>query len=176
MAARQIATAHELTTSESMSLLARNGVGRLAYSLHDRVDIVPINYVVDGVWIYGRTGLGAKLTSLAHHRWCALETDEVRGPMDWESVVVKGSFHLLDPEVASDEAYEHALRLARELLPQALTADDPHPDRTLLFRIHIDTITGRSMRAAPDTSRVRHRSAADASASRAIAVARGTET
>ena len=81
-----------LKSDEAQALLARNSVGRIAFSHRDRVDIEPIHYVYAAPWIYGRTSQGAKLLTLAHNQWCAFETDEVHGMFDWESVVVKGPF------------------------------------------------------------------------------------
>jgi len=82
----------ELDRGEIEEILARNNVGRLAFSLHDRVDIEPINYVFDSGWIYGRTSHGTKLSTIAHHRWVAFEVDEVHGIFQWSSVVIKGAF------------------------------------------------------------------------------------
>ncbi|MEY2457594.1 MAG: hypothetical protein QOK06_2706, partial [Acidimicrobiaceae bacterium] len=36
-----------LRGDESQALLARNRVGRIAYSFHDRVDIEPVHYVYE---------------------------------------------------------------------------------------------------------------------------------
>ena len=135
-----------LSEDEARSLLVRNHVGRIAYSFHDRVDIEPIHYAVDGDWIYARTSIGAKLATLAHHPWCAFEADEVRGTFDWESVVVKGPFQLLDPQRGSPDAYAHGLALLRQIIPETLSAEDPAPHRTVLFRVHISEITGRAAR------------------------------
>src|SRR5687767_1437716 len=82
----------ELKGDEAQALLLRNNVGRIAFALHDRVDMAPIHYVYEAPWICGRTSTGAKVLTLAHNQWCAFETDEVRGLFDWESVVVKGAF------------------------------------------------------------------------------------
>lgn len=135
-----------LTEAEARAVLARHHVGRIAYSFRDHVDIEPIHYVVDGSWIYGRTSIGTKLATLAHHPWCAFEVDEVRDTFDWESVVVKGTFHLLDPQAGSPESYGRAVALLRQLVPGTLTADDPTPHRRVLFGIYTDEITGRAAR------------------------------
>lgn len=141
----------EMGDAEARALLASHHVGRLAYTFHDRVDIEPIHYAMEGHWLYGRTSIGSKLSTLAHNRWCAFEIDEVRGPFDWKSVVVKGAFELLDPEtIGSSDDYDRAVKLARELLPEAFTADDPARHRTTLFRIHINELSGRAA-LAPET-------------------------
>lgn len=137
----------ELTEHASRTLLSSNHVGRIAYALHDRVDIQPVSYVYDGGWIFGRTRVGTKLEKLAHNPWCAFEVDEVRGPFDWDSVVAHGSFHLLDPESGSTDVYERALRRLRDLIPGTFDVDDPAPERTILFGVWVQELTGRSARS-----------------------------
>jgi nitroimidazol reductase NimA-like FMN-containing flavoprotein (pyridoxamine 5'-phosphate oxidase superfamily) len=134
-------------------ILARNHLGRMAYSFGNRVDIAPLHYVYHDGWIYGRTSLGSKLVALRHSRWVAFEVDEVRGPFEWESVVVHGAFYILEEEGSDLElaARREALALLRDLTPAALTDDDPAPHRTVLFRIYVDEVTGRA--ATPRSSR-----------------------
>jgi nitroimidazol reductase NimA-like FMN-containing flavoprotein (pyridoxamine 5'-phosphate oxidase superfamily) len=134
----------ELTREECEALLERNHVGRIAFSYHDHVDIEPIHYVYADEWIYGRTGDGTKLRTLAHNRWLAFETDEVTALFDWKSVVVKGSLYLLEAGGAKHDEYAHAVETLRRFNPQVLTADDPAPARTVVFRIHADAMTGRA--------------------------------
>jgi nitroimidazol reductase NimA-like FMN-containing flavoprotein (pyridoxamine 5'-phosphate oxidase superfamily) len=127
---------------EAEALLVRNHVGRIAYSFHDRVDIEPIHYVYEAPWIFGRTSDGAKLLTLAHNQWCAFETDEVRGPFDWESVVVKGPFSPRKSRFATWN-YDQAVAALRRMLPSTLTDDDPTPHRNIVFGVHASEITGR---------------------------------
>jgi nitroimidazol reductase NimA-like FMN-containing flavoprotein (pyridoxamine 5'-phosphate oxidase superfamily) len=136
-------TIRALDDEQSRALLARHHVGRLAFAFHDHVDIEPVHYVLDGTWIFGRTSAGTKLSALAHHPWCAFEIDEVNGIFDWTSVVVKGSFHLLDQTTGSLDTYERALELLRELIPETLLPGDPAPQRMFLFGIYAQEITGR---------------------------------
>jgi nitroimidazol reductase NimA-like FMN-containing flavoprotein (pyridoxamine 5'-phosphate oxidase superfamily) len=136
----------DLTRDESQLLLASQHVGRLAFTLHDHVDIEPISYVSDGEWIFGRTSTGAKLSSLLHHPWCAFETDEVRDHFDWSSVVVKGTFYLLDPLIGSSDTYRRAEKLLGALVPGTFSAQDPAPHRDIVFGIFIREINGRAAR------------------------------
>jgi nitroimidazol reductase NimA-like FMN-containing flavoprotein (pyridoxamine 5'-phosphate oxidase superfamily) len=146
---RSLPQFRELSAEESRGILQRNNVGRVAYAFHDRVDIQPIHYVFDDAWIYGRTSRGNKFATLAHNPWAAFEVDEARGLFDWDSVVVKGHLELLDPELASQDAYDRGLTLMRGILPDTFTDLDPAPHRSILFRIHASEITGRSARPAP---------------------------
>ena len=140
-------TFSELPRHDCETLLRRNHVGRLAFSFHDRVDIEPIGYVSDGDWLYGRTSVGTKLSTLLHHPWCAVEMDEVSGLFDWTSVVVKGTFHLLDPETGSTDRYQRAERLLRKLVPGTFQANDPTPQRGIVFGVHASEVSGRSARS-----------------------------
>jgi nitroimidazol reductase NimA-like FMN-containing flavoprotein (pyridoxamine 5'-phosphate oxidase superfamily) len=136
----------ELTREECDALLARNHVGRIAFSYHDHVDIEPIHFVYEDGWLYGRTGDGTKLRTLAHNRWLAVETDEISAMFDWKSVVIKGALYIL--ESTGSDMYDHAVGVLRKLLPDTLGANDPLPDRTVVFRIHADQVTGRAASTA----------------------------
>jgi uncharacterized protein len=140
----------ELSEHAARALLARNHVGRLAFTYRDRVDIQPIHYVYDREWLVGRTCVGSKLVKLAHHPWCAFEVDEVHGPFHWDSVVIHGSFTMLDPKLGSSDHYKRALDLLRRFIPGTMSEGDPVPERTILFAIHIDDLRGRSARPADD--------------------------
>jgi nitroimidazol reductase NimA-like FMN-containing flavoprotein (pyridoxamine 5'-phosphate oxidase superfamily) len=135
-----------LTPSECRYLLARHSFGRLAYTFHDRVDVVPISYVYVGGALVFRTAPGSKLEILAHHRWAALEIDEVEGPSEWRSVVVHGSVYVLDEEGSPAEAraYRSAVRALTQWNPTTLAAGDPTPFRTVVAKLHIDRMTGRA--------------------------------
>ena len=136
---------HPLDQADMEALLARNHVGRLAYSFHDEVDIEPLHYVyADGV-LYARTSPGHKLQTLAHHRWVAFEVDEIEGPYDWRSVIVHGSVYLVEPggTPEANAAYERTVSRLHAVVPLLFDTDDPAPHRTVLFRIHVDRMTGR---------------------------------
>lgn len=135
-------TVRALTGDEAQAMLVRNHVGRIAFSLRDRVDVEPIHYVYEAPWIFGRTSPGTKMLTLAHNQWCAFETDEVHGMFDWSSVVVKGPF---SPRHSPFATWDHARAVAalRRLLPSTLTPDDPTPHRDVVFGVHASEISGR---------------------------------
>ena len=143
-------TFSELPRDETIALIERNHVGRLAFTFHDRVDIEPISYVYADGWLYARTSEGAKLGTLRHHPWVAFEVDEVESHFDWRSAVVRGTIYFLDPERSAQEGQEYgaAVELLQSFDPEAFTEADETPFRRAVFRIHADEITGR--RALPD--------------------------
>lgn len=140
----------ELDREECNAILARNQVGRIAFSFHDRVDIEPIHYAYQGDWLYVRTAPGAKIMTVAHNRWVAFEVDEIDGTFDWRSVVVRGSAYLVDPDGTKEEKRVHAeaVEMLREVVPKTFRSDDPVAFRYLLLRIHVDEVTGRAATTA----------------------------
>jgi nitroimidazol reductase NimA-like FMN-containing flavoprotein (pyridoxamine 5'-phosphate oxidase superfamily)/osmotically-inducible protein OsmY len=148
------------------AILSRNSVGRIAFSLHDSVRIVPIHYAYASGWIYGRTATAGKLDEIIRNRRVAFEVDEHTQLFEWRSVVATGPLYLIKPGGApSDQrVLTKAVSLLRELVPSAFTESDPVPFRDQLFRIRVAEITGRasgptggrkllpeSAKTAPDT-------------------------
>ncbi len=147
----------EMSKKEILDLLRRNAVGRMAFSVRDRVDIRPVHYALRKGWLFGRTSPGEKLWKLDRNRWIAFEVDEIDGPLDWRSAIVRGTFYRLAPEGSIHDLrlYNRALRSIRERAPSTLTEDDPIAGRTEIFGISIDSATGRSSSTARKRARKR---------------------
>ena len=131
---------------ECEAILARNSVGRIGFALQDRVSIVPVHYVYESGWIYGRTAAGGKLREIMRNRRVVFEIDEQTQLFEWRSVVVRGPLYLIEPGTTAADATIHAkaVSLIRRLLPSALTDSDPVPFRDQLFRIRVVEISGRA--------------------------------
>lgn len=136
----------ELSADECRALLRAHTHGRIALSHKDRVDIVPIHFVLEDGWLYCRTAAGNKLEMATHNRWVAFQVDEVEGLFDWTSVVVKGGLYLLRKDGSAEEKvlYEKGLTMVRRLIPESMSPADPVPERAIIFRVHIDELTGRA--------------------------------
>lgn len=146
MKAKTVASRAEiraLQMEEMEAMLWRNHVGRIAFSLRDRVDIEPIHYVYRDGSIFGRTSEGTKLTKIAHNYWVAFEVDEVDGLFTWKSLVLHGGFYQLSAD-SQPELYERALSALRELFPDTLRRGDPFPKRDVVFRIVTQEWQGRT--------------------------------
>jgi nitroimidazol reductase NimA-like FMN-containing flavoprotein (pyridoxamine 5'-phosphate oxidase superfamily) len=138
------------------AVLARNSLGRVAYSFRNRVDIEPLHYVYSDGWLYGRTTPGSKLQTLRHSHWVAFEVEEVQGPFEWRSVVVHGGFYPLSPDAGDREAdaWARGVELIRKTVPGAWTAEDPAAFRNVVFRIHVDELSGREARVRAESGDV----------------------
>lgn len=134
-----------LERAKCEEILSRNVVGRLGFTLHDRVNITPVHFAYEEGWIYGRTQPGGKLLSILRNRRVAFEVDEHEDLFNWKSVVVHGPLYLIEPDTSEHEkvAYSIALRLLRRILPLTLGDSDPVPFRNQLFRIQVSEVSGR---------------------------------
>jgi len=140
-------TISDINATDARALLQRNHIGRLAFSLHDRVDIEPLSYICDGDWIFMRTSEGRKAKILRHHPWVAFQVDEIRSRSQWHSVVVHGRVQNLPEDGTPPELQLRARAIAalRLLDPEATGPSDAFPHRDQVLRLHIDEVTGRAM-------------------------------
>ena len=139
-------TIEKLDEDTCRAILARNHVGRLAYSRANQLDIEPIHYVYSDGWIYGRTAHGTKTETTGPGWWpVVFEVDEAENLFRWRSVVVHGGFYIL-PEAGADADVaqrNRAVELLGSLIPETLTHGDPVPHRTIVFGISVDEVSGR---------------------------------
>ena len=136
--------------SECLSMIRRHNVGRLAFTFHDRVDIEPIHYVYSDGWLFARTSHGAKMQTIAHVPWVALEVDDVHDVFEWKSVVVHGTIYTMERDAGPTEAelWAKGIEALKRVVPETGSGKDPVPWRSLVFGIHIDRMTGRVSRPA----------------------------
>jgi nitroimidazol reductase NimA-like FMN-containing flavoprotein (pyridoxamine 5'-phosphate oxidase superfamily) len=113
--------------------LGTSGVGRLAISVEDGVDIFPINYLARDGRIYFRSAPGTKIAELTQSPRVAFESDGRTMLARW-SVVVRGTAHRLnsDAEIAQSGI-------------EALHAWQPG-DKFNYFEIRPELVTGRFIR------------------------------
>lgn len=142
-------TTRALDSERMNELLTRHHVGRMAFSLHDRLSIVLANYLFSDGWIYSRMEMGSELVTLLHNRWVAFEVDEVEGLYDWRTVSINGSVQFLSDGPTAIEAREFktATDLVQSVVPSVFTPADPMPSRAQLFRIHVDEMVGSEARS-----------------------------
>ncbi len=95
----------KLSPEEAWELLTTQKVGRLVTRVTDFLDIVPLNYVVDGKSIVFRTAAGSKLSQLTINSKVAFETDSFDEVSGW-SVVIHGTASKVEGE-AEILACEH---------------------------------------------------------------------
>jgi nitroimidazol reductase NimA-like FMN-containing flavoprotein (pyridoxamine 5'-phosphate oxidase superfamily) len=136
----------DLSANECRAVLAKNRVGRLAFTFHERVDIEPINYVVvDDETLAFRVVPGSRVDVLRHHPWVAFEVNELIGLEEWKSVVVHGAaYAVTDSGTAQERAsYARVAKAMRYQLPAETHDADPLAERPIVLSLHIDALRGR---------------------------------
>jgi uncharacterized protein len=136
----------ELNRDEAEEILTRNHIGRLGFQREDTVEIMPIHYVYEDQWIFGRTVPGPKLDWLRQHWWVAFQVDEIDALFEWRSVLVHGGFYRLLPEWSDreEELWKRARRALQKMMPDFFTDADPVSERTAIFAIAVQQISGRA--------------------------------
>jgi nitroimidazol reductase NimA-like FMN-containing flavoprotein (pyridoxamine 5'-phosphate oxidase superfamily) len=132
-----------LSFEECLELMAANGVGRVAFLADGEIEVLPVNYTIDGARVAFRTAAGSKLEAAVERAVVAFEVDAYEaGERTGWSVVIKGQ-----AEVVSDEAL--IARLERSGLKPWATAV-PKPEWVV---IHPTAITGRRVPAGQRPAR-----------------------
>lgn len=135
-----------LSTRQSIVVLERNRVGRIAYVDGARPGLIPVHYVLHEGVIVGRTSIGLKSLAWIEAPHVVFEVDEVDGTFDWQSVIVQGTIAVLRDFGSHHERkrYWTAVNAFRAFIPEAMTERDPTPDRHIVFTIDPIEIAGRA--------------------------------
>jgi nitroimidazol reductase NimA-like FMN-containing flavoprotein (pyridoxamine 5'-phosphate oxidase superfamily) len=126
----------ELPALECWKLLATADVGRLAYLMEDRVEIVPVNYLVQGESIVFASTQGSKLRSIHTSPSVAFEVDDIDVEINW-SIVLHGTALRMNSGL---EIEASGIRALRHLSPL---------DKWNYIRIEPTAVTGRRFTRRP---------------------------
>jgi len=150
----------ELTRQESLEVLARTHLGRLACARGMQPYIVPIYFAYQDNWLYGFSVLGQKIDWMRANPLVCVEADQMRREL-WATVVVFGRYEELSdtPEFVSDRAFAFDLLKHRAMWWEYADAKKiligAPATVPVFYRIKIEQITGRfasSEEEAPDTT------------------------
>ncbi len=124
-----------LSFDECLELMAHTGVGRVAFLADGEIEVLPVNYTVEGARVAFRTANGSKLEAAVEQAVVAFEVDayDPSARTGW-SVVIKGR-----ADVVSDRNVIARLEISG-LKPYATAV--PKPEWVV---IHPNTITGRRL-------------------------------
>ena len=142
----------ELNTAQIRNVLASQVLGRLACSENDQPYIIPITYTYNGEYIYGQMNEGKKLDILRKNPKVCFEVTLMSDMTNWQSVLVFGEF-----EELKDQEEEKARYILFNRIFSLMTSSTVHTEgheedskiddgnrvKNILYRIKIDTITGR---------------------------------
>lgn len=147
----------DMNEKDSVDVLKRVHLGRLACAQHDQPYVTPIFFACDDNSLYAFTTLGQRLDWMRANPLVCLEVDEVTNAQTWSSVVVSGRFEELPDAPHFADEREHAYQLLQRrpmwwepAYVKTTLRGVERPLEFTYFRIRIDSITGR--RSLPDAS------------------------
>jgi nitroimidazol reductase NimA-like FMN-containing flavoprotein (pyridoxamine 5'-phosphate oxidase superfamily) len=131
-----------LRPSQIDAILVRNSVGKIAFAVDGRVELLPINFVYLNGWIYGRT---AAATFLPGSAPVTFQVDERTEAGEWRSVVVTGQLDLVESESPAPRGiYQRVLSRIRGLVRPAPPEEPAVRFRDQLFAIQAAEMSGRA--------------------------------
>jgi len=135
-----------LTARQIEFVLNRNSLARIAFQHEGKIELMPVHYAYVNHALVGRTSLGTKYLNWLVARDVVVEVEEVQGPFDWRSVIVRGKVTLLRERGTDEErkAFSQAVDALRAVIPGAFTESDPTPDRRFVFRVEPEVLSGRA--------------------------------
>jgi nitroimidazol reductase NimA-like FMN-containing flavoprotein (pyridoxamine 5'-phosphate oxidase superfamily) len=147
---------HELTTKQCAEILERTNLGRLGCAQDGQPYVVPIHFSfdVERGCVYSFSTIGQKVLWMRDNPLVCLEVDDVADKNHWQTVVVFGRYEEIQDAPEEKEARERAEALFQQRdewwLPAAGKVLSRERHGVVVYRIHIDRITGR--RAERNTS------------------------
>jgi nitroimidazol reductase NimA-like FMN-containing flavoprotein (pyridoxamine 5'-phosphate oxidase superfamily) len=167
----------ELTREESLELLARLRLGRLACARGNQPYVVPFYFAYDNNYLYSFSMVGQKIEWMRANPLVCVEAEEIVSPRQWTSVVIFGRYEELveseadrarrnqpphplsrsiseTPELPSTRDFAYRLLRQNAMWWEAGSVkpggrNTELPPVPLYYRIHIVQITGH--RSIPDS-------------------------
>jgi uncharacterized protein len=140
---------HDLSPADCRDVLSRVSLARLACSRDDQPYVVPVSFAYDreSNCLYGFSAIGRKIEWMRGNPRVCIEVEDIEDRFHWTTVVIVGRYEELRAAVEHQDSKQRALDLfgqrAEWWLPGAAKAGPrEHPD-VVIYRIQIDTITGR---------------------------------
>ena len=141
---------HHLTGDECEAILRRSSIGRLGCARDNQPYVVPISFkydtgMDDGKYLYSFANARQKIEWMRHNPLVCVEVDDVTDHVHWTTVIALGRFEELTAErkAEADRAYD-LLQMRRDWwLPAAAKTAESHRYVPIVYRIRIDSMTGR---------------------------------
>jgi nitroimidazol reductase NimA-like FMN-containing flavoprotein (pyridoxamine 5'-phosphate oxidase superfamily) len=144
----------ELTSEESLALLARTRFGRLGCAQGGQPYVVPFYFAYKNDCLYSFSTVGRKIEWMRANPLVCVEADEVVNSEKWASVIVFGRYEEIPdtPDAQNQRAFAHDLLTENPIwwepgYVKTILHGAERPLVPVYFRIHVTEITGH--RATP---------------------------
>ncbi len=152
---------HDLTRQESMEVLARTQLGRLACAHRMQPYVVPITFACRDDWLYSFSVLGQKIRWMRANPLVCVEADQMRREL-WATIVVFGRYEELPdtPQFRNERTFAFNLLQHRAMWWEHGSAKETPgrmtPAAPVFYRIKIEKITGRCAAADQEVLGKKH--------------------
>jgi nitroimidazol reductase NimA-like FMN-containing flavoprotein (pyridoxamine 5'-phosphate oxidase superfamily) len=137
----------DLTTPECHDVLQKATIGRLACARENQPYVVPIHVYFDGDCLYSFAMLGQKIAWMRENPRVCVQVDDIVDRFNWATVVVFGRYEELLSMPSDADARRNAHELFRRVpewwQPGASTAEPQTIRMAMVYRIQIDSLSGR---------------------------------
>ena len=139
----------ELTPTQCADVLEQRSVGRLGCSKDGQPYVVPIQFSFDRGrgCVYSFSTVGQKVEWMRQNPLVCLEVDDVQDKTHWQSVVIFGRYEEIQDSPEEADARHRAEALFQQRpewwLPAAAKVGSRERHAVVVYRIHIDRISGR---------------------------------
>jgi nitroimidazol reductase NimA-like FMN-containing flavoprotein (pyridoxamine 5'-phosphate oxidase superfamily) len=140
---------HELSPADCADVLSRTNLARLACCRMNQPYVVPVSFAYDPrqVCLLLFSAVGRKVEWMRENPNVCLEIEDLEDRFHWTTVVVFGRYDELGDGPGDSETRLRALHLfndrSRWWLPGAAKPGGVDHQGVVIYRIHIDRMTGR---------------------------------
>jgi hypothetical protein len=157
----------ELTCQESLDLLARAHLGRIACARENQPYVVPFFFAFGDHFLYSFATVGQRIEWMRANPLVCVEADEIVTPEHWMTVIVFGRYQELPDTPESQQArviaYSRLHTRANWWEPgyvETVLQGVERPLEPVYYRIQINEVTGRRAASSEPPSAVRQAQAA----------------
>ena len=141
-----------LTQEESFGLLGRSHLARIACVSGDQPYIVPINYVLDSIFLYSFSTFGRKIEWMRANPRVCVEVDDIAHSRNWESVISTGHYEELPDTPEGKPERDRAWSLLQTQpnwwqpgFVKTVISGVERPLVPIFFRIRLEQVTGHRL-------------------------------
>lgn len=131
-----------LSREEAIGLLSESRIGRLGVVYQGGPYVVPVNYVLDGDYVYIHSLPGRKLLALRENPRACLQVDKIIDEYHWGSAIAFGTYAEVSDAVERSRAVRKLLTMFPQLTPVESVPVHDGQSSVILFRIQIEEVTG----------------------------------
>jgi nitroimidazol reductase NimA-like FMN-containing flavoprotein (pyridoxamine 5'-phosphate oxidase superfamily) len=141
----------ELSTDQCLELLTRTTLGHLGCALAGQPYVVPIHFSFDPArrCLYGFSAVGQKVSWMRENPHVCVEVPDIVDKNRWTTVLIFGRYEEIEDSPESADTRKRVWELFQERrewwLPATAQLASRKPAPVVIYQIHIDRMTGRSV-------------------------------